>query len=169
MVLCKVFAPDKSHKHTQTHTNPPENRPPMVMNGPLWLCIIDTQTETHKLGCMYEADSHKHAQKHKLNTFHTHTHTNQSFCHRTWERFKDASLTPIWRHLNSKTVEQQWERNLFHSGFSFIYSAYLPSGITTAGPGAAALFIQMEQRIIRLEPSNPEAWSHLCVSASACF
>lgn len=168
MVLCKVFAPDKSHKHTQTHTNPPENSPPMVMNGPLWLCIIDRkQRLTRWDACTKQIHTNMH--KNTNSTLSTHTHTNQSFCHRTWERFKDASLTPIWRHLNSKTVEQQWERNLFHSGFSFIYSAYLPSGITTAGPGAAALFIQMEQRIIRLEPSNPEAWSHLCVSASACF
>lgn len=79
---------------------------------------------------------------------------------RNW--FDVGSLTPIWRHLNSKTVEQQWEETFFHSEFSFIYPAYLPPGINTARP-RAALFIQTEQRIIQSQPSNPEAWSHLCV------
>lgn len=165
MVLCKVFAPDKSHKRTRL--------PQKTDLQWWWMVRCDCASLTRKQrltrwdACTKQIHTNMH--KNTNSTLSTHTHTNQSFCHRTWERFKDASLTPIWRHLNSKTVEQQWERNLFHSGFSFIYSAYLPSGITTAGPGAAALFIQMEQRIIRLEPSNPEAWSHLCVSASACF
>lgn len=55
--------------------------------------------------------THKCALKHFQHFVYLNAHTHHSFF--GWQNmkkwFSDASLTPIWRHLHSKIVEQHWE------------------------------------------------------------